>query len=289
VTERKEGVSEVEARASFPFLSIVTICKQNAAGLQRTLESVADQSERDFELIVVDGGSTDDTAAVVAGFDEIVTHFTSEPDRGIAHAFNNGTAAARGRLVNYLNAGDHYADASVLKHVREVWEKTRFVWAFGLPVRVNEYGDRFPPLAIQLRPYTFGAFARGAMAISHQATFFDTAIVRSVGGYDEAFQFQAMDYDLMLRIGKRHEPVPIGRKLVVYDLTGVSARSNLSGLLAKHRARAAVLELSAPARAVDRVRILLHYCAGRARNRGKRALLSLPAGRKLLRARGLLE
>lgn len=272
-----------------PVFSIVSITYNNAAGLQQTLASIAAQQFRDFEVIVVDGGSRDDTAAVVASFGTLVTHFTSERDRGIAHAFNKGTDRAAGELVNYLNAGDRYFDPGVLALVHARYRERPFAWAYGYSKRSDTEGHIYPPRTRQRLPYSFARLAAGELLVSHQASFFTRELLVELGGYDERFQRQAMDYDLLLRCAARHEPAVIDAPLVVYDETGVSARNNLEGLLAKHASRSRVLRLSAPARALDLARTYAQYAVNRARRAGKRTLLASAAGRSVLRRLGALE
>lgn len=273
---------------SRPLLSIVSITYRNAAGLDQTLASIAAQTFTDFEVIVVDGGSTDGTHQVVASYGPLVTRFTSEPDRGISHAFNKGTAAARGTLVMYLNAGDRFLDESVLATVAAAYRAAPFAWAYGLSKRVDAAGNISPSHAQQRLPYSFAALAAGRLLISHQAAVFDTALVRELGGYDEALG-QAMDYDLFLRVARHADPCVIDAPLVLYDTEGLSARRNLEGLLAKHRARVRALHLSSLDRSVDLGRTYARYAIGRARRLAKRTLLRSPSGRALLRRLHLLE
>lgn len=271
-----------------PFLSIVSITFENAAGLRQTLASIASQSFTDFEVIVIDGGSNDQTRDVVASFGSLVSRFTSEPDRGISHAFNKGTTAARGRLVNYLNAGDRYLDDNVLSGVHAEYGRRPFEWAYGLSKRTDERGNVSPPHAQQLLPYSFDALASGRLQLSHQAAFFDADLVRSIGAYDESLA-QAMDYDLFLRLAKCSVPRALGVPLVLYDMGGISARRNLEGLLAKHRARARTLELSAFERTIDLGRTYARYAIGRSRSLAKSTLVQSATGRAILRRLRLLE
>jgi glycosyltransferase involved in cell wall biosynthesis len=88
-------------------VSVVTVTRNNAAGLRLTLNSLALLKEPPFEVCVIDGGSEDETAQVAASFpDRIPLVFVSEPDTGIYDAMNKGRRRARGDLIHYLNAGD---------------------------------------------------------------------------------------------------------------------------------------------------------------------------------------
>jgi glycosyltransferase involved in cell wall biosynthesis len=88
-------------------ISILTVTFNNAKGLALTLQSVAELSSKPFEVIVVDGASTDDTAQVVNRFrHSLPLRFVSEPDSGIYDAMNKAQHLSNGDLLHYLNAGD---------------------------------------------------------------------------------------------------------------------------------------------------------------------------------------
>jgi glycosyltransferase involved in cell wall biosynthesis len=90
-----------------PRISVVTVTYNNAAGLAATLQSVAELQEKPFEILVIDGSSTDDTRAVVDRCRPgLPIRFVTEPDRGIYDAMNKGQRLATGDLLHYLNAGD---------------------------------------------------------------------------------------------------------------------------------------------------------------------------------------
>lgn len=205
-------------------ISIVTITFNDPEGLERTLKSIASQSFRDFETIVIDGGSNYDVLQLAAQYDCNLSFICSEKDRGIAHAFNKGTERATGALVNYLNSGDSFVDPDVLSRVWESYERHRWVWAFGLRRRVRASGEVVPPGKKETGTPRLSDFLRGRFLISHQGSFFSRDALTKLKGYDEAHQFHAMDIDLMLRFWKLAEPFPLARELVLYDGTGISAR-----------------------------------------------------------------
>jgi glycosyltransferase involved in cell wall biosynthesis len=97
-------------------LSIVTVNKNNSAGLQKTLESVSVQTFKDFEHIVIDGASNDGSIDVIKKFPHIA-YYESEPDNGIYFAMNKGVEKSTGEYCLFLNSGDYLVDGKVLEKV----------------------------------------------------------------------------------------------------------------------------------------------------------------------------
>ena len=101
-------------------LSIVTVNRNNAAGLRATMKSVVAQTSRGFEYIVVDGASSDGSVDVIK---ELAPQFgegikwISEPDSGIFSAMNKGIKNAKGKYLHMLNSGDYYCEENVLSTV----------------------------------------------------------------------------------------------------------------------------------------------------------------------------
>ena len=87
-------------------LSIITINYNNRDGLRKTIESVVAQTTRDFEYIIIDGGSTDGSVDVIKEYADRIDYWVSEPDKGIYNAMNKGVAAAHGDFCQFLNSGD---------------------------------------------------------------------------------------------------------------------------------------------------------------------------------------
>ena len=89
-------------------LSIVTINRNNAKGLEKTMQSVATQTYREFEYIVVDGASSDNSTEIIKAQEAGFAHlkWVSEPDSGIYNAMNKGVRMASGDYVQILNSGE---------------------------------------------------------------------------------------------------------------------------------------------------------------------------------------
>ena len=96
-------------------LSIITISFNTENTIEKTLQSVADQSYKNIEHIIVDGGSKDNTLEICNSFSH-VTKIISEPDNGVYDAFNKGLKLASGDVVGFLNADDIFYDKSAFHH-----------------------------------------------------------------------------------------------------------------------------------------------------------------------------
>lgn len=89
-----------------PKLSIITINLNNAIGLRKTIESVVSQTSKDFEYIVIDGGSIDNSVDIIKFYQDKITYWVSEQDSGIYAAMNKGIKVANGDYCQFLNSGD---------------------------------------------------------------------------------------------------------------------------------------------------------------------------------------
>lgn len=96
-------------------LSVITVNYNNYKGLLRTLDSIKTQSSRDFEWIVIDGGSIDESKDFLEKNNDLITYWVSEPDDGIYNAMNKGIKASRGEYLLFLNSGDCFYDSNVVE------------------------------------------------------------------------------------------------------------------------------------------------------------------------------
>ncbi len=87
-------------------LSIITINKNNAYGLRKTIQSVINQTYSNIEYIIIDGASTDGSIDVIKKFEDKIDWWASEPDTGIYNAMNKGIKIATGDYCQFLNSGD---------------------------------------------------------------------------------------------------------------------------------------------------------------------------------------
>ena len=97
--------------------TIITINYNNGKELRRTIESVINQTFRDVEYIIIDGGSTDDSVDIIKQYAEHIDFWISERDRGVYNAMNKGLKRAHGEFVIFMNSGDSFYSPNVIEEI----------------------------------------------------------------------------------------------------------------------------------------------------------------------------
>lgn len=176
-----------------PLVSIITVTYNAAPVVEATLRSIAEQTFTDYEHIVIDGGSTDDTVALVARMGNPRMQLHSRPDNGIYHGMNRGLKYAQGRYVIFLNAGDSFASSNTLGlYAREAQGGADII--YGDTMIVNDRGEILGPRHLSAPAIlTYRSYLRG-MLICHQALMVRREIAPS---YNRDFKLSA-DYDWSL-------------------------------------------------------------------------------------------
>lgn len=209
-----------------PLVSIVTVVRNAAGSLERTMESVLAQTYEPVEYIVVDGASTDGTVDVIRRHADRLGYWVSEPDRGISDAFNKGLARATGSFVGFLNADDWMRPDQIERAVATL-EDTAAAFVFG-DLTCHAPDGR---VLYRLRgdPAYADALGRGMPNVNHQTMVARRRLFEVAGGFDLSYRY-AMDYDWLLRV---HRAGFRG----IYD-PGIQGRVSLGGAADHHWRRA---------------------------------------------------
>lgn len=107
--------------------SIITVNYNNREGLRKTIESVVSQTFRDYEFIVIDGGSTDGSKEVLEAYDTDISYWVSEKDNGIYNGMNKGITKAKGDYLNFMNSGDCFFSNDVLERISSHQSEADFI------------------------------------------------------------------------------------------------------------------------------------------------------------------
>lgn len=176
-------------------LSIITVNLNNRDGLQKTIESVVSQTFKDFEWMVIDGGSTDGSKELIEQYADHFAYWVSEPDKGIYNAMNKGVRMAKGDYLQFLNSGDWLWDSHILQNVfsNNDVDNTDILYGKCLVHDTNgevfEYGPHYD---------IFTPFSLVYSTISHPASFTRRNLFDRVGIFDETFRI-AGDLEFFFR------------------------------------------------------------------------------------------
>jgi glycosyltransferase involved in cell wall biosynthesis len=179
-----------------PETSIVISLLNRASTLRRCLDSIIHQTQRSWELIVVDGGSTDGSVEILEQYDAHIAYWESCPDTGIYNAWNKAIARATGTWTYFLGADDYLWDRNVLSRVSKYLstEPARVVYGSICLLSpdgkvMRKMGD---PWAIA------GSRFERQMSIPHQGVFHHKGLFADHGRFDENLRIAA-DYEFLLR------------------------------------------------------------------------------------------
>ena len=217
-----------------PLISVVTITFNAAETLPLTMESVAEQTFKDFEHIVVDGASSDDTIIIARRMGMRGLRILSEPDDGLYDAMNKGLKATRGRYLIFLNSGDRFHSADTLRAYADAIAERNPDIIYGDTDIVDIEGNRIGPRHLSAPGIlTVDSFSKG-MLICHQAFMVKRDIAPL---YDTDFQYSA-DYDWCIRCIKASragDRVNLHKVTIDYLSEGLSDKHKKASLIERFR------------------------------------------------------
>lgn len=177
-----------------PIFSIVTATYNSENYIEVAIQSVIDQSFKDYELIVIDGGSTDKTLEIVSKYARYITKMVSEQDEGIYDAFNKGVRIAEGEFIYFLNSDDYFYDSQVLSVVAEKLTSSQFDFVYGLVEGIDENLNFRYTTGKQMRVEDFKA----GQTYPHQGFFASKTLFEKYNFFDRNYPIVA-DLDFMIK------------------------------------------------------------------------------------------
>lgn len=210
--------------AELPSITIVTPTFNAAATIEETLASIAQQEYPALEHLVVDGGSTDGTLAILereAAAGNL--KFISEPDDGLSDAFNKGVAVATGEWIGWLNADDLYEPGALRAIGAAIAsDGEQREWATGRCKIIGGDGAESRKAVTRYKNWLLGHYSLGLYLtnnfISSPATFFRANAAAELGhALDTRFKYSA-DYDLWLRLARRGDPLIVDADVAAFRM-----------------------------------------------------------------------
>jgi glycosyltransferase involved in cell wall biosynthesis len=202
-------------------LSIITVNLNNKAGLEKTIHSVISQTSRDYELIVIDGGSSDGSQDIIRLHENTISYWVSEKDRGTYHAMNKGISVAKGEYCYFLNSGDYFAGNTTLEDLFKLDIYADIVSGNVLKIRPN---GRYRTITPHDKPTLHKLCIH---SLPHQASFLKRKLFQEIGMYNETYRIVS-DFDFFLKaivvFKKSYQRVDIN--FSYFNLQGISSNMN---------------------------------------------------------------
>jgi glycosyltransferase involved in cell wall biosynthesis len=181
-----------------PLVSIIVPSYNQGRFIRRTLQSIFSQDYRPIEVIVIDGGSSDDTVTILREFSSAPElQWVSERDSGVVEAVNKGFARATGTIGAIQSSDDFYLPGAIAAGVQALQSDPALAFAFGDIAKVDAEGNELSRTA--LAPYSLEGVLTMATWIPQPSTFFRMALAKDLGGWREEVPYAA-DTDLWLRM-----------------------------------------------------------------------------------------
>lgn len=211
---------------SKPLISLITVCYNAESLLFDTLQSAINQTYKNIELVIVDGGSKDNTVQVAKQFQSHIGTLISEKDHGIYDAMNKGIKAAKGEWIYFLNAGDAFYTNTILEDIFENESLDSVDFIYGKMQTVNEPTgvNYIAGKAVRFTDFYF------SYPICHQTTFTRKKAFEYMPLLDTQLKIMS-DNKWQMTFFKKHESKAlfVDKIIAYYDIQGASYHKRMLG------------------------------------------------------------
>jgi glycosyltransferase involved in cell wall biosynthesis len=182
---------------SYPKISIIVPSFNQVKFLERTIVSIINQNYLNYEIIIIDGGSTDGSVDIIKKYQENIFYWVSEKDNGQTHAINKGLKKANGDWLCWQNSDDIFFENCFLDLAKIVVSNKNLNFVLGNLVLIDE-NDNVLKKIKYVKPNFHSIFHEG-MVISNQCAFWNKSVHSKIGYLNEDYSF-AFDFEWFLRL-----------------------------------------------------------------------------------------
>lgn len=208
--------------------SAITPSYQQSQFIERTIRSVVAQDVASLNYVVCDGGSTDETLAILKKYGGSL-RWVSEPDQGQADAVNKGLATTSGDIIAWINSDDIYYPQAFKQVLAFFEEHPDIVGVYGQADWIDEFDNVIAPYPT--KPWSYRQLTKECY-LCQPAVFFRRTLIEELGDLNTQLQY-CMDYELWLRYGQKHSFAYLPVKLAGSRL--YASNKTFGGRLAAHR------------------------------------------------------
>ena len=186
----------VSLKKANPLVSIITVTFNAEEFLESTINSIINQSYRNIEYVIIDGGSTDNTVSIIKKYQSHISYWISEPDRGISDAWNKGIKASSGDIIGILNAGDYFLNTDYIAAVVNNIDVEENIICYGNTEMVDQSGEVIKTIVGTFKPLNL--YIGLGFGFYHPGCFATRQTYDLVGVFNSQYKL-AMDSDWLFR------------------------------------------------------------------------------------------
>jgi glycosyltransferase len=222
----KKHLNTQKVKSSRPFFTIITVCFNNEHTIENTILSVKNQKYRNFEYVIIDGASTDNTLKVISSYSETVDGLISERDKGIYDAMNKGLNMAKGDVIGFLHADDEFANELVLSDICENFKRNFKISAtYGDLNYISNNACKSVLRFWKSCSFTKDLLKKGWMP-PHPTLYIRRECFKKLKGFNTNYKISS-DYDIILRFFSNKDYITqyIPKVLINMSVGGASNKS----------------------------------------------------------------
>lgn len=201
----------------------------NADGLQKTMQSVLEQSFTKYEYIIIDGGSTDKSVSLIEASADKLSYWVSEKDKGIYNAMNKGIEKAKGKYLLFLNSGDYFIGPDVLSELINAGSDEDLLYSDMILQKENVRTQWALPDKL-----SFSFFLKSSLP--HASCLIKGSLFEAIGNYSEEYKIVS-DWEFFFKAVHKYQctykHIPIN--CVIFNMDGVSTKDENAGIIVKER------------------------------------------------------
>ncbi|MDR1458687.1 MAG: glycosyltransferase [Bacteroidales bacterium] len=180
---------------NIPLISIITVVYNSERYIGKTIESIRKQTSRDFEYIIIDGNSTDETLNIISKYKNYVDKLISEPDKGLYDAMNKGLHYAVGKYVWFINSGDRIFSVNTVEKIENLYKRYSHADVFYGQTQLIDEQDKVTGMRRKVAPeYLTAKSLTMGLVVCHQSILVKREIAPQ---YDLSYKIAA-DYEWVL-------------------------------------------------------------------------------------------
>jgi len=214
-----------------PLVSIITTCYNSENTIERTINSVLNQTYKNIEYIIIDADSNDNTKNIIDSYKQNFAYYISEKDQGISDGWNKGIKVCKGEYIQIVNADDYIPPNKIIESIKCFNKHSQASYVFGNLVLVKENEDLL--FEIKGDENYSKEIEYWTPKINHPTVMVKKDAYKKYGVFNKNYKI-AMDYEWLLRVHKKGGNGSYSEKIITFMQEGGKSDNLISSIIEEY-------------------------------------------------------